>query len=71
MPLIHVTQTPGKTAEEKAELLRELTDTYVKVTGAKPASVWVTVAEVPTDSWSIAGDTLAARAAEAKAAAQG
>jgi 4-oxalocrotonate tautomerase len=68
MPLIHVTQTPGQSAEEKAELLRELTHAYVKVTGAKPASVWATVAEVPTDSWSVAGETLAARAAEAKAA---
>ncbi|MDT7799903.1 MAG: 4-oxalocrotonate tautomerase [Actinomycetota bacterium] len=68
MPLIHVTQTQGKSAEEKAELLRELTDTYVKVTGAKPASVWATVSEVATDSWSVGGDTLAARAAEAKAA---
>lgn len=68
MPLIHVTQAPGRTAEQKAELLRELTDTYVKVTGAKPEAVWVTVAEVPADSWSVAGDSLAARAAKAKAA---
>lgn len=64
MPLIQVKQTPGKTAEQKSELVRELTDTYVRVTGAKPESVWVTVEEIATDSWSIAGDTLAARAAK-------
>jgi 4-oxalocrotonate tautomerase len=64
MPLIHVQQTPGKTAEQKAELVRELTDAYVKATGSKPESVWVTVQEIGTDSWSIAGETLAARAAK-------
>ena len=64
MPLIQVQQTPGKTAEQKAELVRELTDAYVKATGSKPESVWVTVQEIATDSWSIAGDTLAVRAAK-------
>ncbi|MDF9816416.1 4-oxalocrotonate tautomerase family protein [Streptomyces sp. SPB162] len=64
MPLINVQQTPGKTAEQKAELVRALTDAYVGATGGKPESVWVTVQEIATDSWSIGGDTLAARAAE-------
>ncbi|EHN79775.1 tautomerase family protein [Streptomyces coelicoflavus] len=63
MPLIHVQQTPGKTAEQKSELVRALTDAYVNATGSKPESVWVTVQEIATDSWSIGGDTLAARAA--------
>ncbi|QNP71127.1 4-oxalocrotonate tautomerase family protein [Streptomyces roseirectus] len=63
MPLIHVQQTPGKTAEQKSELVRELTDAYVRATGAKPESVWITVQEIAPDSWSIAGETLAARAA--------
>ncbi|MET7487416.1 4-oxalocrotonate tautomerase family protein [Streptomyces sp. NPDC005538] len=63
MPLIHVSQTPGKTTEQKSELVRELTEAYVRATGAKPESVWVTVQEIATDSWSIAGETLAARAA--------
>ncbi|WP_171169157.1 4-oxalocrotonate tautomerase family protein [Streptomyces sp. I05A-00742] len=63
MPLIQVKQTPGKTAEEKSELVRELTDAYVRVTGGKPEGVWVTVEEIATDSWAVGGDTLAARAA--------
>jgi len=67
MPLIQVVQTPGKTAEEKRELVRELTEAYVNATGSKPESVWVTVSEVATDSWSVAGATLADRAAKAKA----
>ncbi|MFJ5269618.1 4-oxalocrotonate tautomerase family protein [Streptomyces sp. NPDC088358] len=64
MPLIHVQQTPGRTAEQKAHLVRDLTDAYVRATGSKPESVWVTVQEIGTDSWSIAGETLAARAAK-------
>ncbi|GAA3161280.1 MULTISPECIES: tautomerase family protein [Streptomyces] len=63
MPLIQVQQTPGKTAEQKAELVRALTDAYVSATGGKRESVWVTVQEIGADSWSIAGETLAARAA--------
>ncbi|GAA2150093.1 tautomerase family protein [Kitasatospora kazusensis] len=65
MPLIQVVQTPGKTAEQKRELVRELTEAFVRSTGAKPESVWVTVNEVAADSWSVAGETLADRAAKA------
>ncbi|MBH1933391.1 4-oxalocrotonate tautomerase family protein [Streptomyces sp. AV19] len=66
MPLIQVKQTPGKTAEQKAELVRELTDAYTRVTGSTPESVWVTVEEVAPDSWSVGGRTLTARAAAAR-----
>ncbi len=65
MPLIQVVQTPGKTAEQKRELVRELTDTYVRVTGSTPQSVWVTIGEIAPDSWSVGGVTLADRAAKA------
>ncbi|MDT7789967.1 MAG: 4-oxalocrotonate tautomerase [Pseudonocardiales bacterium] len=63
MPLIHVNQVTGKTAGQKAELIRELTETYVRVTGAKPESVWVTVEETAKENWGIAGETIAARTA--------
>jgi 4-oxalocrotonate tautomerase len=53
----------GKTAGQKAELIRELTETYVRVTGAKPESVWVTVEETAKENWGIAGETIAARTA--------
>jgi 4-oxalocrotonate tautomerase len=63
MPLIQVHHTPGKTPEQKAALVRELTDAYSRVLGNKPESIWVTLTEVPADSWSVGGETLAASAA--------
>ena len=64
MPLLHVTQTPGQSAEAKRELLKRLTAAYVDATGAKPASVWVTIEEVSKDDWAIGGETLTERASK-------
>lgn len=64
MPLIQVQHTPGKTAEQKAELARALTEAYAQTLGVKPDAVWVTIQEVPADSWSVGGETLAARRAQ-------
>ncbi|AZZ50460.1 4-oxalocrotonate tautomerase [Rathayibacter rathayi] len=65
MPLISISQTPGTDPQKKAALLRAVTDAYVAATGAKPASVWATVTEVPLDNWTVGGETLADRAAKA------
>ncbi|QUQ72001.1 4-oxalocrotonate tautomerase [Kutzneria sp. CA-103260] len=64
MPLIQVNQVIGKTVGQKAELIRELTETYVRVTGAKPESVWVTIEETSKDNWGVGGETIAARTAK-------
>lgn len=63
MPLIQVHHTPGKTKEQKAELVRELTDAYARVIGNDPGGIWVTLNEVPADSWSVGGETLEVRRA--------
>jgi 4-oxalocrotonate tautomerase len=65
MPLIQIVQAPGKSADQKREITREVTDAFVRATGSKPESVWITISEVATDSWSIAGETLSDRAAKA------
>ncbi|AHH95879.1 4-oxalocrotonate tautomerase family protein [Kutzneria viridogrisea] len=65
MPLIHVNQPTGQTTEQKAAIVRELTEAYVRATGGKPESVWVTIEETAKDNWGIAGETLTARAAKA------
>jgi 4-oxalocrotonate tautomerase len=64
MPLIHVNQPAGQTAEQKRAIVRELTDAYVRATGGKQDSVWITIQETPKESWGIAGQTLADRAAK-------
>jgi 4-oxalocrotonate tautomerase len=58
MPLIQVHQTPGQTVEQKRELVRALTDTYVKFTGAAEENVWITIHETSRDDWAIGGRTL-------------
>ncbi|MGW1836534.1 tautomerase family protein [Streptomyces sp. BBFR2] len=63
MPFIQVKQTPGKTAEQKAELVRALTDAYLSVNGGNRETVWVAIQEIAADSWSIGGQTLAERRA--------
>lgn len=62
MPLINVNQTPGQSVETKSAVVRELTEAYVKATGSKKESVWVTIEETSKDNWGIAGETLTERA---------
>jgi 4-oxalocrotonate tautomerase len=59
MPLIQITMVEGRTVEQKRELARELTDTFARVAGAKPGSIWVTFDELPADSWATGGTLLA------------
>ena len=61
MPLIQVKQIAGRTEGQKRALARELTDAYVRVTGIKPESVWVTIDELPAGNWAIGGTLIADR----------
>ncbi|MET8982923.1 4-oxalocrotonate tautomerase family protein [Streptomyces sp. NPDC004539] len=61
MPLIHIRQTPGRTAEQKREIAREVTEAYVRATGVPPEKVWLTVEEVPLDNWAVGGETFSAK----------
>lgn len=71
MPFINVKQLAGRTDEQKAEIARELTATYARITGANPENIWVAIEEIPAQNWSAAGVTFAERAAEKARAAQG
>ncbi|MFJ6211749.1 4-oxalocrotonate tautomerase family protein [Streptomyces sp. NPDC092296] len=63
MPLIQVKQLAGRSTEQKREIVRELTDAYVRITGVKPESIWVTIDELPADNWATGGTLLADRTA--------
>ena len=60
MPLIRVSMFPGRDADQKAELIRRLTETFVEVCG-RPGqtaeSVWVILDEVEPTAWGVGGET--------------
>ncbi|MFC0451913.1 MULTISPECIES: tautomerase family protein [Rhodococcus] len=58
MPLIQISQTPGLTAEQKRATIEAVTKAYAEATGKDPAAVWVTITEVPRDSWGVGGTPL-------------
>ncbi|WP_139277720.1 tautomerase family protein [Rhodococcus marinonascens] len=58
MPLIQISQTPGFTAEQKRATIEAVTKAYAEATGKDPAKVWVTIIEVPRDSWGVGGTPL-------------
>lgn len=62
MPHVHIRITDeGATTAQKAELVRGATDLLVRVLGKDPATTFVTIDEVPTDNWGIAGELVTVR----------
>lgn len=51
----------GATAEQKAELIRGVTDLLAKVLGKNPQTTVVTIDEVDTDNWGIGGESVTER----------
>jgi 4-oxalocrotonate tautomerase len=62
MPYVNIKITrEGATAEQKAQLIRGVTDLLVDVLGKNPQTTIVVVEEVDTDNWGIAGETVTER----------
>ena len=67
MPYVNVRVTrTGVTAEQKAEIIKGITDLLVRVLGKDPASTFVVIDEVDFDNWGIGGESIAARRKRAK-----
>ena len=62
---IRITRT-GATAEQKAAVIKGVTDVLVTVLGKNPQSTFVVIDEVDTDNWGIGGETITARRAQGK-----
>ena len=62
---IRITKT-GATAEQKAAVIKGVTDVLVTVLGKNPQSTFVVIDEVDTDNWGIGGETITARRAQGK-----
>ena len=59
MPFVNIKITKdGATPEQKAELIKGVTDLLVKVLHKNPATTVVVIEEVDTDNWGIGGQTV-------------
>ena len=57
MPFVNIKITnEGATANQKAELIKGVTDLLVKVLGKNPKTTVVVIEEVETDNWGIGGE---------------
>lgn len=62
MPYVNIKITKeGATSEQKAELMKGVTDLLVKVLGKNPATTVVVIDEVDTDNWGIGGESVTIR----------
>ncbi len=65
MPFVNIKITrEGATAEQKAELIKGVTQLMVDVLGKKPQTTIVLIEEVETDNWGVAGESITARRAK-------
>ena len=56
MPYVNVRITrDGATAEQKAEVIKGVTDVLVRVLDKDPARTFVVIDEVDTDNWGVGG----------------
>jgi 4-oxalocrotonate tautomerase len=61
MPFVNIKITKeGATSEQKAELIKGVTDLLVKVLNKNPRTTVVVIEEVDTDNWGIGGETVTA-----------
>ena len=61
MPFVNIKITrEGATPEQKAELIKGVTDLLVRVLNKNPRTTVVLIDEVETDNWGIGGETVTA-----------
>ena len=67
MPYVNIKITrEGATPEQKAEVIKGVTDLLARVLHKNPQTTVVVIEEVPTDNWGIGGETVTARRAREK-----
>lgn len=55
MPYVNIQITKGATREQKAQLVRDVTDSLVRVLGKKPEHTHVVIQEINEEDWGFAG----------------
>ena len=64
MPYVNIKVTGGAeapTKEQKAELIKGVTDLLVRVLNKNPASTMVVIDEVEMDNWGLGGESITER----------
>ena len=56
MPIIRVEMFPGRTADQKRDLVRELTDGFVQTCGGAGDRLHVVITEVDHENWGVGGE---------------
>ncbi|MEL6493600.1 MAG: 4-oxalocrotonate tautomerase family protein [Cyanobacteria bacterium J06623_7] len=55
MPVVNVQILTGSTREQKAELVRDVTDSIVRIFGKKPEHVHIVIQEIEDENWGYSG----------------
>lgn len=62
MPFVNIKITrDGATTDQKAELIKGVTELLVRVLDKNPATTVVVIDEVETDNWGIGGESVTVR----------
>ncbi|MDA8214416.1 MAG: 4-oxalocrotonate tautomerase family protein [Nitrospiraceae bacterium] len=62
MPYVNIKITKeGATAEQKAQIIKGVTQLLVDVLGKNPQTTFVVIDEVDTDNWGIGGESVTMR----------
>ena len=55
MPYVNVQILRGATRSQKAEIVRDITDSLVRVLGKKPEHTHIVIQEIDEENWGYAG----------------
>ena len=55
MPYVNVQITQGATREQKSQLVKEVTDSLVRILGKQPEHIHVVIQEIEESDWGYAG----------------
>jgi 4-oxalocrotonate tautomerase len=55
MPYVNLQITKGATREQKAQLVKDITDSLVRVLGKKPEHTHIVIQEINEEDWGYAG----------------
>jgi 4-oxalocrotonate tautomerase len=55
MPYVNIQITKGASREQKAELVKDVTDSLVRVLGKNPDHIHVVIQEIKEDDWGFSG----------------